>query len=431
MITRAALTALPRLLPMLLALAAGTGCTSAPSIPGDEEGEEGPGGNAAPGAPAQNGGTGGATGIDPNDPSVVDLGEVQAGAEVTFDVPQGTLGFTIVVDGTVTANDALGVQDLGDPSGAAVIQDYVDVKEPGRATRGDLGSGVGVVGIPQVGNHATEAVPAGKWKVKIGGVTGSAKGGKGSATPFAGKTHAAVRFQTSSDGTFKGGALDLDLYVPDGLMVGDTGAPHVINAAGAATDAALQSRLTVAFGMFKRLYNLDRGDVRYHALPAAIAELGSQEQIDAANRLATFVGPRASAQIILVNRLRPDGDDGGEISGVSNCLPGAVGLPGTRCSAVVVSLRSETPAWQDAATLVHELGHFVGLEHTTEFDGYADTLSDTPACTALGKSQLASCPDHDNLMFPTVNLATDEPSVAVSATQRALVQASPLYRATR
>lgn len=431
MITRAALTVLPRLLPMLLALAAGTGCTSAaPTIPGDEEGAEDRAGNAAPGAPAKNGGTGGGTGVSPNDPSVVDLGEVQAGAEVTFDVPRGTLGFTIVVDGTVTANDALGVQDLGDPSGAAVIRDYVDVKEPGRATRGDVGSGVGVVGIPLVGNHATEAVPAGKWKVKIGGVTGSAKGGKGSAIPFAGKAHAAVRFQTSSDGSFKGGALDLDLYVPDGLMVGGNGAPHAVNAAGAAADLALQSRLTVAFGMFKRLYDLDRGDVRYHALPAAIRELGTQEQIDAANRLATFVGPHASAQIILTNRLSPDGDDG-EISGVSNGLPGAIGLPGSRCSAVVVSLRSGTPAWQDAATLVHELAHFVGLEHTTELDGYADTLNDTPACTTLGKSQLASCPDRNNLMFPTVNLATDEPSVAVSATQRALVQASPLYRATR
>ena len=79
---------------------------------------------------------------------------------------------------------------------------------------------------------------------------------------------------------------------------------------------------------------------------------------------------------------------------------------------------------------MHELGHFIGLEHTTEFDGYADTLNDTPACTNLAKNQLASCPDHDNLMFPTSNLATSEPSIAVSPMQRALVRASALYRKT-
>lgn len=155
----------------------------------------------------------------------------------------------------------------------------------------------------------------------------------------------------------------------------------------------------------------------------------SQADVDGANRLATFVSARPSAQVVSTNRLSPDGE-GGEIRGVSKCLPGAIGVPRTVCSAVIVSLRSDTPPWQDAATLVHELGHFAGLEHRTEFDGYTDTLADTPACQNLGKSQLASCPDHDNLMFPSVNAATAEPSIAVSPLQRALVRASSLYRAT-
>ena len=421
MITRAALSVLP----FVVLLAA---CSS-PVLPrGDSEPDPNDNGGKAAGVNAD-AGPGATPNANGSDRSVIDLGEVQAGAPLTFDVPRGTVGFTIVVDGNVTANEAIGVAELGNPSGAVVIRDFVDAKEPGRATRGDLGTGVGVVPVPLVGNHALDPVPAGKWTLKIGGVTGSAKGGKGSATPWAGRAHAVVRLQTSSDGTFRGGALDLDLYVPDGLLVSGSGAPHAITAASAGADADLAARLTITFALFRRLYGLERGDVRYHALPSSVAAMTSQADVEAANRLARFVSARPSAQVVLTNLLSPDGD-GGEISGVSNCLPGAVGVPGTVCSAVIVSLRSDSPPWQDAATLVHELGHFAGLEHTTEFDGYTDTLGDTPACQSLGKNQLASCPDHDNLMFPSVNAATAEPSIEVSPLQRALVRASSLYRAT-
>jgi len=99
-----------------------------------------------------------------------------------------------------------------------------------------------------------------------------------------------------------------------------------------------------------------------------------------------------------------------------------------------VSLRSDAVPWEDAATLVHELSHFVGLSHTTELGGgvAVDTLADTPACpNTADKDALASCPDHDNLMFPSVNSATDAASIWTSETQRALMRSSPIYRASR
>jgi len=356
----------------------------------------------------------------------IDLGRVAAGTEVTFEVPANTVGFTVIVDAPANEGDALGVQELRDPSGTVVVRDFLDSRSSGRSLIGWPGAGAAALRFPLVDDHASERVRAGKWTVRLGG-TSAGSGAKGSSAPLASRVHGVVRLQTSTDGAFRGGAIDLDLYVPDGLEIIDDGPARQINAASASSDPGMKTRLDSAFDLFKRLYGLEKGDVRYHAIAASVASVVGQDEVDAANRLATAVSPRIAAQVVLTNRLSPDGPDGGPISGVSNCLPGAVGLPGTACSAVIVSLRGG-PAWQDAATLVHELGHFAGLEHTTEFGGDFDTLADTPQCTNTAKSALASCPDHDNLMFPSVNLSTSEASIAVSETQRAIMRSSSLYR---
>jgi hypothetical protein len=421
MFTRTALTT-ASLLVMLSA------CSSAASPDSASPSAEEPAHGGAPAAGSKGGGAANAAGNTAGG-AVLDLGNVAAGAPITFEVPAGTVGFTIVVDAMPSASDSIGVQELTDPMGAVLVTDFGDPSATGRITRGDNGTGLGVVSVPLVNDQATTAVRAGRWTARLGGLTSAAKGMKGDSTPYSGQVHAVVHLQTSSDGAFHGGAIDLDLYVPDGLQVeNDSGAAHSITAATAAADVDLQARLTLVFGLFHRLYGLDRGDVRYHAVATGVATLASQDEIDAANQLATSaVRERPAPQVILTNHLSPDGD-GTEISGISNCLPGAVGVAGSKCSAVVVSLRAGSPAWEDASTFVHELGHFAGLDHTTQFGGDPDTLGDTPVCTNTAKSALTSCPDKDNLMFPTVNLATDEPSIVVSPSQRAVFLGSSLYR---
>lgn len=367
----------------------------------------------------------------------LDLGTFDADATVEIDIPEGTTGFDILVQAAPQDGDFLGVRELRDPSGRVLIQDFLQTDGQGRSQTGSGGTGIGIVRYPFVGDHATDRVAAGKWTARLGGVhadPNARKGAKRTETPWTGRLRASVLLQGSNDGAFHGGALDLDFYVPDGLRISDAqgDGTHTIDATSAETDHRFSQMLDSAFEIAHRIWGIDRGDVRFHRVDASIAALHDQDAIDAANRLATFVGDRPSGQIVLTNLLSPDGD-GSVISGVSNCMPGAVGVPGTACSAVVVSLREGMPVWMEAATLVHELGHFVGLEHTTELDGQvSDSLSDTPTCASITeKSALFSCADRDNIMFPTTLQGGSEASVWASDEQKAIWRSSPLFRGTR
>lgn len=96
--------------------------------------------------------------------------------------------------------------------------------------------------------------------------------------------------------------------------------------------------------------------------------------------------------------------------GISMGLPGPAGLHGTHGSGVAFT--SEYLGQQvdqgpgsgavdgnvlTAQVLAHELGHYLGLFHTSEANGAThDPLPDTPECQQIGPS----CPDVNNLMFP-------------------------------
>ena len=77
--------------------------------------------------------------------------------------------------------------------------------------------------------------------------------------------------------------------------------------------------------------------------------------------------------------------------------------------------------------MAHEIGHFLGLWHTTELSptttGTEDPITDTPVCAS--GTAIQSCPDYRNLMFP--NFPTS--SLVLSAGQTKVLRKSPwLYR---
>lgn len=86
--------------------------------------------------------------------------------------------------------------------------------------------------------------------------------------------------------------------------------------------------------------------------------------------------------------------------GVSLGLPGAQGIHGSNGTGLVftsVNLR-QSPA-DLGQTMAHEIGHFLGLRHTTEHGGDShDPISDTPRCSNPERGP--SCADAENFMFP-------------------------------
>ncbi len=85
--------------------------------------------------------------------------------------------------------------------------------------------------------------------------------------------------------------------------------------------------------------------------------------------------------------------------GVSTGIPGMAGLHGNSGAGLVFSAASlGRDDQQLGQTMAHEIGHFVGLRHTTEHYGSAhDPITDTPECLAPDLAFL--CEDSDNFMF--------------------------------
>ena len=126
---------------------------------------------------------------------------------------------------------------------------------------------------------------------------------------------------------------------------------------------------------------------------------------------------------------------GGELSsvlGISTGIPGTAGVHGQPGAGLVFSseyLREGTDgsgARLVGQVLAHELGHFLGLFHTSETAGFQyDPIDDTPTCPTIRDGNLAACDDYNNLMFP---VASFRDRVDISPEQAQVIRANPLTK---
>lgn len=346
---------------------------------------------------------------------VVSLGPLVPGVPLEFDVPAGTLGFTLSVVSDATE---LGIRSLTTPSGRAAVTDFTPeggTRPIGRGTRG-----AATVGMPASTRSVSDAAPlSGRWTATIEGPAGAP---------------VTLRLQTTADGAFHGGVLDLDVYVPDGLIVHDPDPPHAVVPGRASEDPCLSRRVQLFFGFLEKLVGIRGGDVRFHRIDASYRSATSGNA--RAALLSAAREDRRGLAIVLTNEMSygnggakggdakggTAGDGADSLLGYSVGLPGMVDAAGQPHGAIGVALGPDVPAKDDALTILHELGHFAGLMHTTDDDA-VDLFEDTPSCTNVGKQ----CPDATNLMAFSGPLG----GIVLSPSQVRVMRGSPFFRATR
>jgi hypothetical protein len=168
--------------------------------------------------------------------------------------------------------------------------------------------------------------------------------------------------------------------------------------------------------------------VTFHEAPSHLTFVGSGEQLVDGFSASQGQKDDQRLHVLLTNAI--DFGGGQAAWGIAPGIPGAVGRAGTSMSGIILAV-GDTPATGDGLTIVHEAGHFIGLNHTTELaDGFADPLSDTPKCDGISiddPSTIVACPDKRNIMFPS--FYGSGASFQISHAQIRIYRGAPIYRA--
>jgi hypothetical protein len=249
------------------------------------------------------------------------------------------------------------------------------------------------------------------------------------------------------------GCLALLPAAPAGVA-GETATVHLTAKRAPATDDRLDVRIVLAEGsgitpeqaaaaveaMFEVYGSGDgptEGTVDYYeiALPGGpYPSLG----IDGLGPVRQIAHPDPDPRALTLIFVADFAGDSGTL-GIAAGIPGPIGTTGTVGSAVVVSVEAhldgngtDLDLATMGETMAHELGHQMGLFHTTESGGDSfDPLDDTPECTQAndrnndGSLSAGECRDADgtNFMFWTSgNVRQDQ----VSAEQALVLDHSPV-----
>jgi len=373
---------------------------------------------------------------DAPDIFVQDLGEHLVGDHVAFDVSTGATSFTIFsqeVGGTA-------LDEFFVPSFAATIPNVVvpdQVKTPDGTVYYDdnklsLAADVVFLGFSAVSGAFTTPntsagletarngrLPAGTWSLTandwanecaqnlVPGVTCN-------GVRNTGRYHLHAVSKTAPVAAT--GAVDVEVY----LLVDPTNT-NTTTAAQAAADPTYQ-RWATSLAFWLSRAGLCVGNVTFHDLPDWVHARYPNGHVDIdgdgpcsplPQLFTTAVVPSRGVHIFLVDDLTVSGTSQSgtnTIVGVDGSIPGPSGLPGTINSGAVVGLfgtlgagtcpSSGNPTLACGTDLVayvaaHEIGHWLGLSHTTEETGTSfDVLSDTPQCPCsqcAPTAQRASC----------------------------------------
>jgi len=348
--------------------------------------------------------------LDLGAPDMV-LGPVPATAEgsepVELEIPEGLASFTIQLlhDGGNDYGTRVTFLTLESPDGT-VLLDFED-----------LGPDVNPAAIPYPGATSV-LVPSTDHPA---------------ALPQAGTYRFTAGFYQIQDATFvpvpgevdevrvlfeplgqEGGLLDLNLFFSPGSGV---------TAAEAPTSDFVTAMLDRVISYYLPSGLIRFGEVAYYDIPETYDVIETGDEARELWHSHSLPGPRGmSVNAFIVDSI----DFGSGVAGFTSGTPGPAGIFGTPASGLVVANQGGGP--RTGVTVAHELGHFLGLRHTTRLsyapDGTMDVMGedgigDTPFCEG---GAIAECPDYRNLMFPLY----PQDGLALTAAQLAVVEGNPI-----
>lgn len=191
----------------------------------------------------------------------------------------------------------------------------------------------------------------------------------------------------------EGARLKLNLY-----FVGVPG----VTANSAERDADIQAMMRMMRGIYSKM-NIEVEVAQYIDAEQQVASSYRiiRDLYDVFNLVATSTEPDQdplSVNVFLIEDFNVSDAPG--LLGISTGIPGMGGFHGSAASGLVFSTAS---LGQDnktlGQTLAHEVGHYLGLRHTSEHLGVAeDPITDTPSCRVPDLPLI--CQDSSNFMFP-------------------------------
>ncbi|MFN3201286.1 MAG: hypothetical protein ACE366_22995 [Bradymonadia bacterium] len=219
---------------------------------------------------------------------------------------------------------------------------------------------------------------------------------------------------------------------------------YLVGIGRTADNAPNDPDMQAVFAQFESVYapaGIEIGEIRYIDVVGEDAQrfqvIRSQGDVGEVLKLTELPGDTLddalSLNLVFIRSFALPG--GGGVLGISQGLPGPAGLHGAQTSGVVFTGEFIGSRFQERGgqvvdgnvftgnVLAHEVGHYIGLFHTTEQNQQTtDPLADTPDCRNAGFPN--DCPDRNNLMFP---LAGADNSI-VTEDQASVIQANPLTK---